>query len=254
MGELNVDRYLRGFSRNDGIAILEVFAVRFRAEGRLGRPVSAPAVRDALLQVSKGFTRLGAADPRHTRSGTIDPRISDLVKSYGNKDRAPERVLPVPIQLLHAVGRLIDAEPTAENVCAFRMASMAFFFMLRSGEYCRNKETNPLQLQDAMLARDAHSISPAVALRSSFASATNSTLTFPDQKNRERGETVGHGVTGDARMCPTKIIAATAAILPYAPIAAKPPAVGTRLHRPPSRRSCDEQRTVNPSSASTPPK
>ena len=101
--ELNIegDPYLTHVA--DKVPILRVFAIPLR-DGRLSQskqPIRAPHVWDEILYVAKMFTELGLPDPRMNTHRDMDPRRSSLYKSFSNEDPAPNRVKPLPIQVLH---------------------------------------------------------------------------------------------------------------------------------------------------------
>jgi hypothetical protein len=88
---------------DDKVPFLAVFATRVR-DGRSSRskkPVRAGTVADAILAVAKTFTALGAPDPRLNSIGKIDPRLANMYTAMRKEDPPPNRVKPVPIQLLH---------------------------------------------------------------------------------------------------------------------------------------------------------
>jgi hypothetical protein len=72
----------------DKVPILRVFATRIRdgRSSRSGDPVRSGRVSDEVLAVSKGFTDLGAVDPRLNVFGAIDKRLSTLYKGMKNQD------------------------------------------------------------------------------------------------------------------------------------------------------------------------
>ena len=85
------------------------------------------------------------------------------------------------------------------------MITLAFFFLLRPGEYTDNDKT-PFRLADVQLfigdTRLHLTTSPPEQLRQArFAS-----LTFTDQKNGVRGEVIGLACSGDPFLCPVQSI------------------------------------------------
>jgi hypothetical protein len=87
------------------------------------------------------------------------------------------------------------------------MIIIAFFFLLRHGEYTdSNQESTPFRFSDVQLfigqqRLDLLHNSIALILQAQFAS-----LTFTDQKNWVRGEVIGLGCSGDPYLCPVKAI------------------------------------------------
>lgn len=91
---------------------------------------------------------------------------------------------------------------TADMIC------LAFFFLLRPGEYTTaSVESTPFTLNDVQLfvgltRLDLQTASDAEILSANFAS-----LTFTTQKNSVRGEVVGHSRSGNPQFCPVLSLA-----------------------------------------------
>ena len=139
----------------DPIPILQVFAARYR-DGRLAPckgPVRSRTVEDAVRSVGQAFARMGSKDIRKDALGGIDFRLQRQLKSYGRADPAPDRVKPVPIQVLFHALALAAASPELVALQAFTdMAVIAFFFLLRPGEYTGvASTTTPFTLRDLQL-------------------------------------------------------------------------------------------------------
>jgi hypothetical protein len=189
----------------DKIPILCVLAHRIRdgRASRSGRPVRADRVCDELCAVGQGFTRMGLPDPRYTSLGVMDPRLARLYRAYANLDPPPNRVKPIPIQVLHRATALLANTPNQALIAAVDLAWLAFFFLLRPGEYCHGSGTTPLCLKHVTFFREEQRLhtlqSPLLLLHQ----ATHVSLTFDTQKNRNRGEIVGHGRSGHPIACPT---------------------------------------------------
>ena len=200
------DPYLRHVP--DPVPFLQVLAERIR-DGRCsrsGKSVKAAHVRDELLAVAKAFTTLGYSDPRHTRTGDMDPRLAALFKGMSNADPAPVRVKPMPIQVLHHAQATVQLAPTDLLRCIMDMAWIAFFYLLRPGEYCKSPENTPLALKDVSCSIGFRKLDILHCPHQELDRATQSSLTFDDQKNRERGETVAHTRSGHTIACPTRAL------------------------------------------------
>ena len=187
---------------DDKVPILRVLAHRIRdgRASRSGRPVRAERVRDEILAVAKVFTSVGLQDPRFTTLGHMDPRLTTLYASYSNADPAPTRVKPLPIQVLHRAQAIVQPSPLGR--ATIDMAWLAFFFLLRPGEYCAAPDNHPLRFADVTLLIGATRLDLLTASPVDLRRATHVSLTFDDQKNRERGEVIAHGRSGHAVACP----------------------------------------------------
>jgi hypothetical protein len=112
----------------------------------------------------------------------------------------------MPLQILHHADQHHDpSDPFASGVIT--MAWIAVFYLLRPGEYCKSHDNKPilsrhitLKIGDRVL--DTMRCPPMELLQ-----ATSSSITFDDQKNRERGEVIAHALSGHTRACPTKALA-----------------------------------------------
>jgi hypothetical protein len=87
------------------------------------------------------------------------------------------------------------------------LAWIAFFYLLRGGEHCITDDNRPLLLQDIGLNINNCPIDLLQCTMAQLELATASSLTFDTQKNRVRGEILGHTTSGHATACPTKALA-----------------------------------------------
>jgi hypothetical protein len=194
------------------VPILQVYAIRVR-DGRCsrsGKSVNSETVRDDLLQVSKAFTELGLADPRLNDQGIMDPRLTTLLKGMKNRDPASFRVKPMPIQVLHHAQSLVDVQIEAEQF-VLDAAYIGFFYMLRPGEYLAARNSKPISLRNITFqAKAGSSVAQGMQALTSpiqdIMQAAYSAITFDDQKNRTKGETIAHGRTTHHLACPTEAI------------------------------------------------
>jgi hypothetical protein len=185
---------------------LQIFAVRVRT-GRLsasGNPVRADTVADALAHVGTAHTMANQRDPRHVPgTTTIGPRLCRILNGFRKQDSAPSRVLPIPVQVLHRASAVALLQNTALSIGAADLIWLAFFFLLRPGEYTITGDApHPFTLADVRLWHHGTPIDPLTASPATLLSATFVILIFTDQKNAVRGETVGHGRSGDLQACP----------------------------------------------------
>jgi hypothetical protein len=90
------------------------------------------------------------------------------------------------------------------------MAIVAFFFLLRPGEYTghtKERQTTPFTFADVQLFLGRRRLSISTAPAAELLAATAASLTFTTQKSGVRGEVVNHGRSGSASCCPTRAIA-----------------------------------------------
>jgi hypothetical protein len=190
----------------DAIYWLQIFAIRVRT-GRLSashKPVRADTVADALAHVGSAHTMANRLDPRYVPgTTTIHPQLSRVLNGFRKKDSAPSRVLPIPVQVLQRAFAIALLQNTLLALGAADLIWLAFFFLLRPGEYTITGDApHPFTLADVRLWHNTTPIDPLTAPPDILLSATFVVLIFTDQKNAVRGETVGHGRSGDPHACP----------------------------------------------------
>lgn len=146
-------------------------------------------------------------DPRHGLSGKLHVVLRQQYRAYSLDDPPPERVKPIPVQLLrHTVNRLQGDELSRGMA---DLLIIGFFFLLRPGEYCYNKDGDnfPFRLQDVSFdvngVQTNATIVPLIALNT----AALVLLRFTTQKNGIRDEDIFHGPTTDPLICPRKAVA-----------------------------------------------
>lgn len=172
---------------SDPLPYLQIFGQRYR-EGKLtpgNHPVRAGTTADAIRMVGQTYKQLGSRDFRLDRfTGQLDFRLQRQQRSFEKQDPAPSRVKPIPLQLVQHVvttayepGQACEAiKSTADMVC------IAFFYLLRPGEYTYTKNNTPFRLQDVHLYIDQRHIQPLQASPSDLNTITAVALCFPNQK------------------------------------------------------------------------
>ena len=193
----------------DPIALQQVFLHRYRtgAIAPSGRQVRSRTVEDALRSVAQTFAALGAKDPRKDAHGAIDFRIQRQLRSYAKADPPPHRVKPLPPRVFEAVLVTAIADANVANLAIADMIAIAFFFLLRPGEYTATaSDTTPFRLCDVQLSIGGLHIHIPTADDATLSTATFATLTFTNQKNGVRGEVIGLGRSGNAALCPVTSI------------------------------------------------
>jgi hypothetical protein len=146
---------------------------------------------------------MGADDIRLNSHGKIDFRLKRQIAGYKRQDPPPNRVKPIPIQILRHVVTSAYATDDPGNHAIADMIIIAFFFLLRPGEYTGTaSDTCPFRLADVQLWIGSLRASAVSMPLADLARATFGTLTFTSQKNGVRGEVIGLGRSGDPLFCP----------------------------------------------------
>ena len=191
------------------VVLLQVFLHRVRT-GRLaarGRPVRARTAEDALRSIGQTFAAMGAQDPR-LENGKMDFRLTRQIGYYKRQDPPPDRVKPVPVTVVRHVVHTALLGTNSGNQAIADMIALAFFFLLRPGEYTATpSETTPFLVQDAQLFVGLHRLNLATATDAELLSATFGSLTFTTQKNGVRGEVIGQAHSGNPELCPVLALA-----------------------------------------------
>jgi hypothetical protein len=146
---------------------------------------------------------LGTQDPRLNQTGEVDFRLTRLLKGMKATDAEAQRVKPIPLKVLHQVLASASTSHTAGATAVADMACIAFFFLLRPGEYTYNQgSTTAFRCCDVRLYQDDNQIPWHTATTADLDRANYTTYTFVTQKNGVRGEVVGQGRTGHPLCCP----------------------------------------------------
>ena len=189
----------------DKVPVLQVFSRRIRT-GKLSasqRPVKSRQVEEYLRSIGQTFLTMGKSDPRLGLSMKIDHRIQRMLRTYSKQDPPPNRVKPVPVQVLRHITAIARASNLPFNLAVADMITLAFFFLLRPGEYTVSRsDSSPFLFEDVQLFIGDHRLDTTHAPIATLRTATFATLTFTTQKNGVRGEVIGLGRSGCQTLCP----------------------------------------------------
>ena len=132
-----------------------------------------------------------------------------MYASYKKEDPPPHRVKPIPISVIrHVLGVDMAIDKPNTNAIA-RMIVLAFFFLLRPGEYTAGPSTTSsftladVQLFIGDIRLDIKTASVATLLRAAFC-----ILEFTNKKNGVRWKVIGLGRSGSTTLCPVRVIVA----------------------------------------------
>lgn len=212
--ECGVDPWLRDITPATRGQLLLGFAARTRTGffGK-GRQVSAQTVEKALRHVAQAFVLEGYEDPRRAGAGSnLALPFTHLLKSFRDRDPAPRPQVALPV---HA----IDLAATARNdpgaspreVATAHLIVLAFFFLLRVGEYTlpsehRTTRTVQFRVCDVRFWQ-GQTLLPLTSDAAILAAASSVTLTMDNQKNGQRGDII-HQEACDDDFCPVRSVAA----------------------------------------------
>ena len=205
-GELGVDPFLEAFQ--DKVPFLQIFAGRVHS-GELaarGNPVKSRSAEDYVRHIAQTFLNMGAQDPRLDAAFHIDFRLQRTLRAWKQSDPAPLRVKPVPVTVIrHIAASATSALASPTYQAASDMIILAFFFLLRPGEYTDN-DGDPFRLENVQLFIGDTRLPILAAPECELRLARFASLTFTTQKNGVRGEVIGLACSGDPYLCPVQAI------------------------------------------------
>ena len=130
-----------------------------------------------------------------------------MISAWKKKDPPPNRVKPVPIPVVRRILAVATAANLPDLLAIADMVTIAFFFLLRPGEYTASpSDTTPFRLQDVQLFIGDRRLNPVTCTEAEAHASTFATLTFTDQKNGVRGEVIGLRHSGDPSLCPVRAL------------------------------------------------
>ena len=146
-------------------------------------------------------------DPRLGPDLKQDHRLTRMWRCYSKADPPPDRVKPVPIQVLRHIMTIALAADNEEILAVADMITLAFFFLLRPGEYTDSpSDTKPFHLEDVQIFVGPQRLNLLTASTAQLQAATFVSLTFTEQKNGVRGEVIGLGRSGNPNLCPVNAL------------------------------------------------
>ena len=204
--ELGIDPFLEAFQ--DKIPFLQIFAGRVHS-GELaarGNPVKSRSAEDYVRHIAQTFLNMGAKDPHLDSAFQINFRIQRILRAWKKTDPAPLRVKPIPITVIRNIAVSATSDVVSSTFqAASDMIILAFFFLLRPGEYTDN-DGDPFRLDNVQLFIGDTRLPLGTAPECELRLARFASLTFTTQKNGVRGEVIGLACSGDPYLCPVQAI------------------------------------------------
>jgi hypothetical protein len=206
------DPYLQDSSVTIQQHLLIGFAARNR-RGYYGRglQVGAQTLETALRHVAQTIVLARYFDPgRSYGSSDLDLPFSRLLKSYKAADPALKPQLALPVRAITCVVDFYRAKHTKVATAIADLLTIAFFFLLRPGEYAMNSshsKTRTVQFrrQDVRFFSNGN-VLPHSATLAELQKADGVRLYLDNQKNGQRGSTMFHSAL-DQPFCPVKALA-----------------------------------------------
>ncbi|KAI2503278.1 hypothetical protein MHU86_11215 [Fragilaria crotonensis] len=129
-----------------------------------------------------------------------------MYRAWQLADDPPSRVKPLPLPLVARVCHFAALDPTPQASAAAECLVIGFYFLLRPGEYLGLPRHTQFRFGDIRLWVGSRAVNHATCPNDDILAATFVTLTFNRQKNGVRNETVGHGCSGHAQLCPVRAL------------------------------------------------
>ena len=208
--EVSHDDLLESFPPSQRTFLLSCFALATRVaflSASTKRTLVAATVRSAVDHVAASFRDYDREDPRLDRDGRISRILSQQFEGYKRKDPPEKQQKAAPTSLILEVTR----NKSSERAMAIgRLVVLAHFFALRSYEYTsvpsqEDRRTKMLAVGGIRFNWSGKYISHS---DKNLYSADFVSLTFVDQKNGERMESVTQFRTGHPTLCPVRTTAA----------------------------------------------
>ena len=152
--------------------------------------------------------REGIYDPRkpHPAADRLDPEYRKQIQEFKDQDVAAKPQHALPNSTVRWIAQKYRTGTTRDATAA-RLIVLAFFFMLRVGEYTpptntkRKKRTIELRKKDIRLFRDGIPLD-SDATWDTLLTANGVAICLENQKNGHKNQTLYHDASTDALLCP----------------------------------------------------
>jgi hypothetical protein len=205
-------------NNTEKIIIITAYAARVRT-GHYGnkRQVKVPSVQDALSAISKTIELAGEPSPIYKAEKTYKVPVARLVEGMRREDPNPVSQIAIPVSVPTKCQELAYATTCPKAQAVGNLAIIAFFYLLRVGEYTRPKfvhiegrrqrATRTVQFSVGDIGFFKHNkILPRTSPLKMLLTAHSCTLKITNQKNGQMGQTIHHHATG-FNNCPVKAVA-----------------------------------------------
>ena len=195
------------------ISLLGAFARRVRtgSYNPTGKQVGCQAVQVALRAVGATFELDGKPNPTYRSEGRYWLAIERQLEGYRRKDPPVVAKLAAPVRLVNHISDVGFGKGTARALALGDMCLIAFYFLLRVGEYTSHRKgeqrrTTQFRAKDITFFDTNRDVIPHTAALKQLLEASSATMRIDNQKNGTRGGTIHHSaIVG--RRCPIKALA-----------------------------------------------
>ena len=210
-------------AQEDKLCYILIFGNRYRQrKGPSGNPVKADTVSKACSQVGQGIAHLGGLNPCKATHGqdANHPLLQDFIEALRRDDEPSSRAYPINISIIEAMPKALDFEDPVWgtlNRHTYLLSVVAYYWLMRPAEYCQSREKNTrsqaFRFQDVQLTfgqgRSTKTyLAPLAPLNdvNGALRTSSAALTFTDQKNAVRGETISQRANNHPELCPAKAL------------------------------------------------
>ena len=210
-----LDPFLLKFGRTERTEVLACFAAAIR-DGRLhsrlpmttGHGPMSGTIRATLDGVAQTFRLNKLESPIHDAAGRLDPLLALQLKKYADDDPGPTPQQAVPLEVIRKVRSWTRNEM---DVAIGQLVVVAFFFAMRSCEYCdvgSGRLSTVVRTDDVRFRKNGETLTTTD--RDRLRDADTVTITFRRQKNGYKGATVTQhrkDNSGQSDICPVQAMA-----------------------------------------------
>ena len=194
------------------IELLLGFALRVRrGDYGDGNQVRAGSIQVALRAIGKTFELEGLPNPTYRNEGKYWLKIQRQIEAYRRQDPPAQHKLAVPVSVVNHLVDIGTKSKSDKVQASCDMATIAFYFLLRVGEYTAHKQTEQCCTKQFracdVIFYDSHdNILPNSSPLHTLYTATTAVMRITNQKNGTRGSRISHTTSG-TRACPVMALA-----------------------------------------------
>jgi len=205
--------YLQNLHQEEQVSVFQAF-IEWVRQGHIGRgqQVKAGTVQDAIGAIGKTFELAGYVNPTY-KPGTTNYhiRIDRQMEAFKRSDPPTRPQLAVPVEIPKWIYRTSRLSPRTNIRATGELCLIAFYFLLRVGEYTNNHatqqtRTQQLRLGDITFFHQQQPI-PLSTLRTNPNLPDLVRLRIDNQKNGHRNQIMSHHAIPDP-CCPIKALVA----------------------------------------------
>ena len=204
--DLQDDPFLRKFNRQHRILLMSAFAHSVRTAEYSKRRISQVAegtVRSTVDHVSQTYRNHQFEDPRLDANNKPSLLLQRQYAGYKSQDPPPQHQKALPALILI---QLLKNRTTERSIAIAQLCIGAFFFAMRSCEYLSvsgpARKTKRLRIRNLRFFRNKKRLKsndPTISL------ADYVTITFEDQKNDQKNDSITHHRSDDKTLCPVRM-------------------------------------------------